>query len=160
MPPFLGGGDMIDHVSFAESTFKDPPHRFEAGTPPIVEAIGLAAAIDYVDGLGRDAIQAHEPPCWSTPPSPRRRRRRPHLRHRPRQGRHRLVPDGRPAPLRRRRRARPPRHRRPRRPALRRALMHRLGVDGTVRASFGLYSTHAEVDALAAGLAKAKAMLG
>jgi cysteine desulfurase/selenocysteine lyase len=60
MPPFLGGGDMIRSVSFAETTYADPPHRFEAGTPPIVEAIGLGAAIDYVNAIGQDAIAAHE----------------------------------------------------------------------------------------------------
>src|SRR3546814_1321857 len=60
MPPFLGGGDMIRSVSFAETTYADPPHRSEAGTPPIVEAIGLGAAIDYVTAVGQDAIAAHE----------------------------------------------------------------------------------------------------
>lgn len=60
MPPYQGGGEMIQAVSFAGTTFKDPPNRFEAGTPPIVEAIGLAAAIDYVEALGREAIAAHE----------------------------------------------------------------------------------------------------
>ncbi|NIA67223.1 cysteine desulfurase [Pelagibius litoralis] len=60
MPPFLGGGDMIRSVSFSETTYADPPHRFEAGTPPIVEVIGLGAAIDYVTAIGHDAIAAHE----------------------------------------------------------------------------------------------------
>jgi len=60
MPPFLGGGDMIDKVSFKGSTFKEAPHRFEAGTPAIVEVIGLHAAIDYVADIGFDAIRAHE----------------------------------------------------------------------------------------------------
>ena len=60
MPPFLGGGDMIRRVTFDETTFAELPAKFEAGTPPIVEAIGLAAAMDYVDGLGREAIAAHE----------------------------------------------------------------------------------------------------
>src|SRR3546814_16841577 len=60
MPPFLGGGDMLRSVSLAETTYADPPHRFEAGTPPIVEAIGLGAAIDYVTAVGQDAIAAHE----------------------------------------------------------------------------------------------------
>lgn len=60
MPPFLGGGDMIDKVSFKGSTFKEAPHRFEAGTPAIVEAIGLHAAINYVADIGFDAIRAHE----------------------------------------------------------------------------------------------------
>lgn len=60
MPPYQGGGDMIESVSFAGTTFKAPPARFEAGTPPITEVIGLGAAIDYIESLGRDAIAAHE----------------------------------------------------------------------------------------------------
>lgn len=60
MPPFQGGGEMIDHVSFDRITFKPPPHRFEAGTPPIVEAVGLAAALQYLDELGRDSIARHD----------------------------------------------------------------------------------------------------
>ncbi len=60
MPPFLGGGDMIRSVSFDKTTFAPPPQRFEAGTPPIVEAIGLEAAIDYVQAIGLERIAAHE----------------------------------------------------------------------------------------------------
>ena len=60
MPPYQGGGDMIEAVSFSGTTFKPPPARFEAGTPPITEVIGLAAAIDYVEAIGRVAIAAHE----------------------------------------------------------------------------------------------------
>jgi cysteine desulfurase/selenocysteine lyase len=60
MPPYQGGGDMINRVTFARTTFKEPPHRFEAGTPAIVEAVGLAAAIDYVSELGPSFIAAHE----------------------------------------------------------------------------------------------------
>ena len=60
MPPYQGGGEMIDFVSITESTYKDPPHRFEAGTPPIVEAIALGRAIEYVWDIGHDAILAHE----------------------------------------------------------------------------------------------------
>ncbi|MDP9195831.1 MAG: cysteine desulfurase [Pseudomonadota bacterium] len=60
MPPYQGGGDMILSVSFDGTTFKDPPMRFEAGTPPIVEVIGLGAAIDWVSAIGWPAIQAHE----------------------------------------------------------------------------------------------------
>ena len=60
MPPFLGGGEMIDTVSVDEVTYGAPPHRFEAGTPPIVQAIGLGAAIDYVSEIGFDKITAHE----------------------------------------------------------------------------------------------------
>ncbi len=60
MPPWQGGGAMIDRVTFAETTFAPPPARFEAGTPAIIETIGLAAAIDYVSALGLPAIHAHE----------------------------------------------------------------------------------------------------
>ncbi|MCT8974445.1 cysteine desulfurase [Microbaculum marinisediminis] len=60
LPPFNGGGEMIRDVTTDTVTYGDPPHRFEAGTPPIVQAIGLAAALDYMDSVGRDAIQAHE----------------------------------------------------------------------------------------------------
>jgi cysteine desulfurase/selenocysteine lyase len=60
MPPYQGGGDMIAAVSFEGTSFREPPYRFEAGTPPILEGIGLGAAIDYVEKLGRAAIGAHE----------------------------------------------------------------------------------------------------
>ena len=60
MPPWQGGGAMIDRVTFAETTFAPPPARFEAGTPAIVEAIALGAAVDYVSAIGLDAIHAHE----------------------------------------------------------------------------------------------------
>jgi cysteine desulfurase/selenocysteine lyase len=60
MPPWQGGGAMIDRVTFAKTTFAPAPTRFEAGTPAIVEAIGLAAAIDYVEAIGIGAIHAHE----------------------------------------------------------------------------------------------------
>jgi len=60
MPPYQGGGEMIGYVTTDEITYGKPPHRFEAGTPAIVQAIGLGAAIDYVEGVGREAIAAHE----------------------------------------------------------------------------------------------------
>lgn len=60
MPPWHGGGDMIRTVSFAGSTWAEPPYRFEAGTPDMAGAIGLAAALDYVEALGLDRIAAHE----------------------------------------------------------------------------------------------------
>ena len=60
MPPWQGGGSMIDRVSFQRTTYAPPPGRFEAGTPHIVGALGLHAAIDYVDGIGRDRIHLHE----------------------------------------------------------------------------------------------------
>ena len=60
MPPFLGGGEMIEEVTLDTVTYNQPPHRFEAGTPPIVQAIGLGAALDYMEGVGRARIRAHE----------------------------------------------------------------------------------------------------
>ncbi len=60
LPPWQGGGSMIDRVTFERTTYAAAPTRFEAGTPAIIEAIGLAAAVDYVVGLGVDAIHAHE----------------------------------------------------------------------------------------------------
>ena len=75
LPPFLGGGEMIETVTMAGSTYAAPPHRFEAGTPPIAEAVGLGAAVRYLGDLGMDAVAgaraAHDgatrwpvsPPC-------------------------------------------------------------------------------------------------
>jgi cysteine desulfurase/selenocysteine lyase len=60
MPPYQGGGEMIQEVFTDRITYGDPPQRFEAGTPPIVQAIGLAAALDYIESVGRAAIIAHE----------------------------------------------------------------------------------------------------
>ncbi|WP_432863091.1 cysteine desulfurase [Microbispora rosea] len=60
MPPFLGGGEMIEAVWMDHSTYAPVPHKFEAGTPPIVEAIGLGAAADYLTAVGMDQIKAHE----------------------------------------------------------------------------------------------------
>ena len=60
MRPFNGGGEMIREVSEDDVSYGEPPHRFEAGTPPIVQAIGLGAAIDYINGIGKAAIRAHE----------------------------------------------------------------------------------------------------
>ena len=60
MPPFLGGGEMIETVWIDHSTFAPPPHKFEAGTMPIAEAAGLSAAIDYLGEVGLDAVHAHE----------------------------------------------------------------------------------------------------
>ncbi|MFC7503809.1 cysteine desulfurase [Nocardioides sp. GCM10030258] len=60
LPPFHGGGEMIETVTMARSTYAKAPHRFEAGTPPIVEAIGLGAAVEYLGHIGMDAIHAHE----------------------------------------------------------------------------------------------------
>ena len=60
LPPFNGGGEMIRDVTLDTVTYNTPPHRFEAGTPPIAQAVGLGAALDYIEGLGRERIAAHE----------------------------------------------------------------------------------------------------
>ncbi len=60
MPPYQGGGDMIENVTFEKTTYREAPARFEAGTPPIIEAVGLAAAVDYVTSIGLANIAAHE----------------------------------------------------------------------------------------------------
>jgi cysteine desulfurase/selenocysteine lyase len=60
LPPFMGGGEMIEMVTMQSSTYAAVPHKFEAGTPPIAQAVGLGAAVDYLTGLGMDHIAAHE----------------------------------------------------------------------------------------------------
>jgi cysteine desulfurase/selenocysteine lyase len=60
LPPWQGGGEMVDEVTMEMSTYALPPHRFEAGTPPIAQAVGLGAAVEYLSGLGMDAVAAHE----------------------------------------------------------------------------------------------------
>lgn len=60
MPPFMGGGEMIEHVGLDVSTYAPPPSRFEPGTPPIAEAIGMGAAAGYLGGLGLQAVRAYE----------------------------------------------------------------------------------------------------
>ncbi|HSO68809.1 MAG TPA: cysteine desulfurase [Arachnia sp.] len=60
LPPYMGGGEMIEVVEMSHSTYAPPPHRFEAGTPPIAQAVGLGAAVDYLTGVGMDRIAAHE----------------------------------------------------------------------------------------------------
>lgn len=60
LPPFLGGGEMIETVAMERSTYAGIPHKFEAGTPPIVEAVGLGAAVDYLSHVGMEAIRSHE----------------------------------------------------------------------------------------------------
>ncbi|MGB4629252.1 MAG: cysteine desulfurase [Propionicimonas sp.] len=60
LPPFLGGGEMIEVVTMESSTYAPPPYRFEAGTPPIAQAVGLGAAIEYLEGVGMEWVAAHE----------------------------------------------------------------------------------------------------
>lgn len=157
LPPYQGGGGMIASVSFSGTTYAAPPHKFEAGTPPIAEAIGLAAAIDYVGTLGLQRIAAHEarltddalqklrsinavrlfgdPPHRAGIISFTIQHIHPHdigtildqAGVAVRAGHHCAQP-----------------------------MMERFGVPATIRASFGLYNTQDDVDALIAGIRRAQ----
>ena len=147
MPPFHGGGDMIANVDFFNSTWKPPPYRFEAGTPDVSGAIGLAAAVDYLDTLGRENIEHHDRQLASYAYERLSELKGVRL-FGPREDRGGLVSfllegihahdvvtvaDQRGVALRGGHHCNQP-------------LMKRLGVDSTVRASFYLYNTFAEVD--------------
>ncbi|MEP6666336.1 MAG: aminotransferase class V-fold PLP-dependent enzyme [Nocardioidaceae bacterium] len=93
MPPYQGGGDMIASVTFEKTIYTRPPNKFEAGTPNLAGAVGLAAAIDFGGGLGHDALAAHEQDVLAhglraLPEFPGRRA---HW-HRPHQGQRALLP--------------------------------------------------------------------
>jgi cysteine desulfurase/selenocysteine lyase len=160
MPPYQGGGDMIETVTFEKTSYAKAPARFEAGTPAFVEAIGLAAALTYLKGLKWDNIVKHEQSlaqyletCLETVPGLIRyglagyghgivsfnlKGCHPHdvatildqAGVAVRSGHHCAMP-----------------------------LMKRLGVEGTVRASLGLYTVKDDIDQLVAGLGKARALL-
>ena len=150
LPPYMGGGEMIGHVSFDHTTFAGLPLKFEAGTPDYVASTGLARALDYVSRLGMDRIQAHEREL--TRYALKRLRRIPDMRILGEAEEHDAVVsflvgnihhldmgtllDRLGIAVRTGHHCAEP-------------LMRRLGVEGTVRASFGLYNTMAEVDALA-----------
>ncbi len=159
LPPFNGGGEMIDVVTTETVTYNAPPHRFEAGTPPIVQAIGLGAALDYMREIGRDRIRAHEQDL--TAYAHERLGRINSLRIYG-QARHKgailsftmqnahphdvaTVIDRYGVAVRAGTHCAMP-------------LLSRYGVTATCRASFGLYNTRAEVDALADALLKAEAL--
>ena len=160
MPPYQGGGEMIEHVSFEKTTFERPPLKFEAGTPDYVATHGLAKALDYVSALGMDNIFVHEQDLTHYALQQLREIEGMHIyghvgdsgdavisfnvgniHHMDlgtlldqlgiavRTGHHCAQP-----------------------------LMDRLGVLGTVRASFGLYNTREEVDALVAGIKRVSMM--
>ncbi|PWE56522.1 cysteine desulfurase [Metarhizobium album] len=157
MRPFQGGGEMIFDVSEDAVTYNDPPHRFEAGTPPIVQAIGLGYALDYMDGIGRAAIAAHEADLaayaqerlsainslriFGTAPD------KGGIFSFELAGIHAhdvsMVIDRRGVAVRAGTHCAQP-------------LLKRFGVTSTCRASFGLYNTRAEVDALADALEHAR----
>nr|WP_239555738.1 cysteine desulfurase [Sphingomonas sp. JUb134] len=160
MPPYQGGGSMIDRVTFERTTYAPPPGRFEAGTPHIVGVLGLHAAIDYVAGIGLDAIHAHETALVAAAREGLGRINsvtlfgpedsagivsfaiegvHPHdigtildeERVAIRAGHHCAQP-----------------------------LMDRLGVPATARASFGVYNSQADVDALVRGLERVSRIFG
>jgi cysteine desulfurase / selenocysteine lyase len=159
LPPFNGGGEMIQDVTRDMVTYNAPPHRFEAGTPPIVQAIGLGAALDYVEGIGRARIRAHEESLLSY--AQERLGAINSLRifgEAPgkgpiisfnMQGAHAhdvaTVIDRSGVAVRAGTHCAMP-------------LLQRYGVTSTCRASFALYNTHAEVDALAEALIRAQSL--
>ncbi|HEV2571551.1 MAG TPA: cysteine desulfurase [Beijerinckiaceae bacterium] len=159
LPPFEGGGEMIETVTMDTVTYNEPPHRFEAGTPPIVQAIGLGAALDYMDTLGRDAIRAHEDALrdYALERLSRINSLRIFGKARDRgaiisfemKGAHAhdvaTVIDRAGVAVRAGTHCAMP-------------LLSRYGVTSTCRASFGLYNTMDEVDALAEALLKAQSL--
>jgi cysteine desulfurase/selenocysteine lyase len=160
MPPYQGGGEMIEAVTFARTTFKSPPHRFEAGTPPIVEAIGLARAIRYLEALGAGPIAAHESQVVAA--AVERLSEIADLRiFRPATGKAPIIsfaiagahPFDLAALLDQKGVAVRAGH------LCAQPLLRRLGITGVVRASFGVYTTEAEIDALVSGLRQARAEL-
>jgi cysteine desulfurase/selenocysteine lyase len=153
MPPFLGGGDMIATVSYEQSTWAQVPHKFEAGTPPILEGIGLKAAIDYVQAIGYPALAAHEAALTEHALARLsaikgvnvigRAQERGGVVSFTVEGAHAhdvaTLLDRQGIAVRAGHHCAEP-------------LMHSLGLDSTARASFGVYTTMAEIDALADGL--------
>jgi cysteine desulfurase/selenocysteine lyase len=161
MPPFLGGGDMISTVTFEGSTWNELPHKFEAGTPNVAGAVGLGAAIDYVRRIGLDAIGAHEAALLAR--ATERLERVSGLRvvgtARRKAGVISFVMDGiHPHDLgtvvdREGVAIRTGQH-------CAQPLMDRLGIPATARASFAMYNTMDDIEALVAALGRARALLG
>src|SRR3984957_12007665 len=157
MPPFMGGGDMISSVTYEKSTWAAVPHKFEAGTPAILEGIGLKAAIDYVQSIGYEAMMAHE--AALTEHALARLSTIDGLRvigqAQDRGGVGSFAMDGAHAHdvatlLDRQGIAVRAGHH------CAEPLMRRLNLDSTARASFGVYTTHGEIDALADGLLRVR----
>jgi cysteine desulfurase/selenocysteine lyase len=157
MPPYQGGGEMINEVTLDAITYNDPPHRFEAGTPAIVEAIGLGAALDYMTGIGLANIAAHEAELRDHATESLSRINSLRLFGRARdkgaifsfnmEGAHAhdvaTVIDRMGVAVRAGTHCTQP-------------LLSRFGVTATCRASFGMYNTHEEVDLLAEALISAR----
>lgn len=161
MPPYQGGGEMIETVEKTGSTYKEPPHRFEAGTPAIVEAVGFGAAIDYVQSLGLEAIGAHETDVASHAEALLRAMPEVEILGRPGRktsvlsfnvkGAHAhdvgTILDQMGVAVRAGQHCAQP-------------VMDRFGVHATARASFGMYNTKAEAEKLAAAVAKTIEIFG
>jgi cysteine desulfurase / selenocysteine lyase len=157
MRPFMGGGEMIRDVTMENVTYGDPPHRFEAGTPPIVQAIGLGAALNYMQSLGRENIAAHEAGLRDYAHAQLSKINSLRIFGTAKdkgaivsfelQGIHAhdvsMVIDRAGVAVRAGTHCAQP-------------LMQRFGVTSTCRASFGLYNTKAEIDVLAEALEKAR----
>ncbi|MEO1066113.1 MAG: cysteine desulfurase [Pseudomonadota bacterium] len=161
MPPYMGGGEMIEDVTEDGVTYNHPPHRFEAGTPPIAQAIGLGAALDYMENIGRDKIAAYEADLatyaqgrlsemnsvkiFGNAPD------KGAIVSFELEGIHAhdvsMVIDRAGIAVRAGTHCAQP-------------LLQRFGVTSTCRASFGMYNTRAEVDALADALKKAQDFFG
>ena len=161
MVPYQGGGDMILSVSFDRTTFNEPPHRFEAGTPNIEGAIGFAAALEYLDELGLDSVAAHEAQLLSQAteavlevPGVRlvgSAREKASVLSFVMEGVHPhdigTILDSEGVAVRAGHHCAQP-------------VMARYGVSATVRASFALYNTAPEIDTLVAGLKKVREVFG
>ena len=160
MPPYQGGGEMIREVSFRGTTYNDLPYKFEAGTPNIADVVATRAALDFMTGLGKSAMRAHEDDLVSY--ASQRMREIPGLRiigdvpgkvsvvsfviegiHPQDIG---ILLDNQGVAIRTGHHCTQP-------------LMERLGLPGTNRASFAVYNTRGEVDALVTALEKARKML-
>ena len=160
MPPYQGGGDMIQSVSFEKTTYNVLPYKFEAGTPNIAGVVGFGAAIDYLQGFDRAAVLEHEDALLADATARVREiPGYPHLRHRPREDRRPLVHARRYSPARCRGRS-STRKASPSVPGQHCAqpVMDWFGVPATIRASFGIYNAMDDVDALVAALEKARRM--
>jgi cysteine desulfurase/selenocysteine lyase len=159
MPPYQGGGDMISSVSFEKATFAPLPAKFEAGTPAIAQAVALGAAIDYVTDLGLDRISAHEAslldyatarlsaiePLAIVGTAAEKASVLSFIMDGVHPHDIAQVLDSRGVAVRAGHHCAQP-------------VMARFGVPATVRASFGLYNTRAEVDALAEALEEVEAL--
>lgn len=161
MPPYQGGGDMIESVTFDKTTFKEPPYRFEAGTPPITEVIGLGAAIDYVLTIGMARIARHEDEllAYATEKLSRinsltiigRAQNKSGILSFTMEQAHPhdigTILDRQGVAIRAGHHCAQP-------------LMEHLGLGSTARASFGLYTSHQDIDALVGAIEKVREIFG